>query len=128
MSYDYTLGFRARPADLDEILLGRGFQLGKITPADDQFPVEMRHYSHFEDGRSARGVHITYHDGVYADSEEVWPRTVDDPRKIVATATVTTSMGRNRYDGAKQAEIAKFLRDHCQAVLYDPQAGKLVAD
>lgn len=128
MTFDLTLGFRHRPADLGVTMDSLGFTLEKVVPKDDIFGVTMEYYEFFDLKRSRSGVYLVYHDGTYPDHQASWEKIVDNPNSIVATASITASMRRNSFDEETQLRTGRFLRDYYQAVLYDPQTGGMVED
>ena len=128
MTFDLTLGFHQKPAALGETLSALGFTFQRVVPKDDIFGVTMEYYEFFDPNRSRSGVYLIYHDGTYPDHQVSWERIVDDANSIVATASITASMRRNAFDEEKQLTTGRFLRDYYQAVLYDPQAGKLISE
>lgn len=128
MTFDLILGFRQRPAHLGEALDALGFTLERVVPKEDILGVTMEYYEFFEEGKSGRGVHFTYHDGTYPDHQVSWASIVDNPNTIVATGSLTTTRGRLAVDERKQLSAGRFLRDYYDAILHDPQAGKRILD
>lgn len=128
MSIDLTLGFRQKPEALGKAMASMGFALDKTTPVDATYSCKMESYNFFDAQGSRRGVRFVYHDGTYKDHAEFWQEIVDDPEEIVATASVEAYMHRSAFDLKKQMQTAKYLRDHYDAVLYDPQTGQVITD
>ena len=128
MSIDLILGFRKKPEDLNKTMASMDFTLDKMTPVNAETPCRMESYKFFDEHQSRRGVWFVYHDGTYKDHSEFWKGIVDDPKDIIATASIETYMDRSALDLKKQMQTAKFLRDHYNAILYDPQTGKAVTD
>ncbi|MBI4451571.1 hypothetical protein HY642_06370 [Candidatus Woesearchaeota archaeon] len=140
MSYDLSVGFRAKPADLEAVLEWLGFRMKWQTgpehasafwafleeiggdPMSAFLSLGMRHFEFYDPQRSAAPVGCCYYDKL-GDSQ--WR---DLAESVVACATLTTNAGRNEFDLAKQLEVAKHLRDHYGALLYDQQQGRLVLD
>ncbi len=127
MSIDLTLAFPEKPADLDLVMKGRGFTIEKVVEPDQTFNVRMVTYKFFDASESVGGVWFMFHDGTYEDDAERWA-VVAPGVKVVATGSVSTYLGRGGSDDRRQAETAKFLRDHYDAILYDPQKGQRVRD
>ena len=119
MSISYEIGFRSKPKDITQILEDLDFGIKEKTRTTAIKPGLMKII--YESNEY--GVFVNYVDGVFGD-EEV--KKIDP--NIVATATVETYKGRNDADCEKQEEIAKFLRDYYQAILYDPINDKEVTD
>ncbi len=128
MTFDLTLGFRQIPADLAKALAAVGFTLERVVPKVTIFGVTMEYYEFYDADRSTRAVHFVYHNGTYPDHHQTWKGIVEDPNMIVATGSLTTSMGRSAFDKERQLSVGRFLRDHFGALLYDPQSDKIVVE
>ena len=126
MSYDLELGFRSKPSDLTEVLQGQGFKLNRTTRAEMEDNPKMRKYFWFDKQKSRRGVHVKYTDEIDGDEEEEGLLELEP--NLVAQATIISYMGRSDFDRQKQETVARFLRDHYKAVLYDGQEGTEVKD
>lgn len=128
MTIDLILGFRDKRKDLAETLGVLGFTLKRVVPKGDEFEVAMEYYELYDPSRSKKSVYFVYHDGIYADHHEFWKNIVEDLKTIVATGSLTTTMGRSAFAQNKQEQVGRFLRNHYDAILYDPQSGTLITD
>jgi len=122
MSIDLLLGFRQRPHDLEPFLFERGFQLKPDCEVGEGNDATV--YRLFIENLSAREVHVVYYDRA-PSGESVWHKVAPEAN-VVATASVTTFMGRNAFDEQLQRQTARDIRNRYYALLYDPQAGRFV--
>ncbi len=123
MGIDLLIGFKQKPEGLEPYLLEQGFRL----ESTQEFPgwILASTCLLFVEKKSARGVWVTYYDGVDGDDQRLW-QSIAPETPIVATATVSTPMGRNWFDIAKQREIAAAIRDRYAALVFDPQVARIV--
>ena len=128
MTGHLALGFRERPKELQSVMESQGFAFEGFIEPDSTFPLRIESYTFFDEPRSTIGVRFSYHEETYFDHAEDWRHIVDDPSTIVATGSVTTYVAKSSHVEAKQMQTAKFLRDHYNAVLYDPKSDQIIAD
>lgn len=110
------LGFTRKPLDLTKVLEGHGFELKSTIKAKGVIK-ERRFYTWFDARRSKKGVSIDYINAIYGNEEGL----LELSQNLVAQASITTLSRRSDFDLSKQEEIAGFLRDHYQAVLFNPR-------
>lgn len=114
MSVHYHLRFKEKPLDLDEVLAREGFTKGR-TEVDGE-GIVCTNYMLDDEDNSGSLINFDYGDGVCEyDEREIWSK-VDPPEndEIVAEGFIIMSAGSELI-----LEIAKLLRDHYDALLYD---------
>lgn len=126
MSYDLEIGFKRKPDNLEAVLEVEGFKVASREKSEifrkNQPQFTITRYN--QTGEPERApLEVFYTDGFYGDEF-----ILDVQQNFVARLTITSSSNANGHDEETQEKLARTIRDRYKAILFDPQADKVIKD
>jgi len=121
MSDSLDLGFKSEPKYLEVILKQKGFKHDYTLRDKKNVKIRAKIY------RLSSGISFIYHD--HLDKDNNWPNIIKDYNlegKVVAQGSLGGIFGKDDYNEA--LEIGRFLRDHYNAYLHNPQTEEIIID